>query len=240
MQQKENLTQEQKILLKEMSMNEDKVESGDLSPWQWEVVNQFNYAKEYLHSKYPDYEFTFTKCSPKNLINSQTNFDFRCNGIEHIFNMYMDVAEGEDGNVYKAIDNFYGYLLKPKAESYIKDICEGCLDGFRAATVAIRQAEGEEFNQYIDVETITTRRLSVNMKVTLYVKAESTDTNWVQSILSLVENEINERKLFGSYYVYFYDEIPDDVQTAAEFGNFNEKHIVDKPYVKMHFVCEDK
>ena len=60
MEKKEELTQEKKDFLAKISVNEKKVEEGDLYDWQKELLNQYDYAMEYLEKKYPSYKFTFT------------------------------------------------------------------------------------------------------------------------------------------------------------------------------------
>ena len=59
------LTQEKKDFLATISMDEERVQNGELYEWQEEVLRQYDYAMKYLKKKYPSHIFDFTSCNPK-------------------------------------------------------------------------------------------------------------------------------------------------------------------------------
>ena len=115
------LTKEQEELLCTISVNKEKVQDGKLYDWQVEVLNQFEYASEYLAEKYPSYSFKMVNCVPKNKTNSYTIFSFtEQSDNEKFYDLYLYVSEGEE-NIYEAKDNFYGEIKEEElAEALLK------------------------------------------------------------------------------------------------------------------------
>ncbi|MBO5522323.1 MAG: hypothetical protein J5986_01400, partial [Roseburia sp.] len=101
------MTQEEKELLCRLYINEEKINQGELFPYQVRTVEQYRYAKEVLARKYPSYEFKITYCEPQTIMDEYMELYFREeeNGEvgEDIYTMYVY----EEKDEYSAKDNFY-------------------------------------------------------------------------------------------------------------------------------------
>lgn len=198
------MTQEQIDLLCSISVNENKVREGDLADWQIEVLNQYDYAMEYLAGKYPSYEFEIVGCEPKNNSNSYTTFTFVERTDKSIYyDMYLDVYEEEAGNRYEATDNFYGKLFEEKLAERMLELMQEEFPECINVTTNITCAEGEKFGEDLDLELILKGELKMEHDTDFYINAVGMSEAEYSQKVEDIKSFIIQKGIYGSYDVKF-------------------------------------
>lgn len=212
------MTQEQTELLCSISVNEDKVREGDLAEWQIEVLNQYDYAMEYLAGKYPSYEFAIVGCEPKNNGNSYTTFTFVEKGEKsQYYTLYLDVYE-ETANRYEATDNFYGTLYETQLAERMLELMQEEVPECVRVTTSITCAEDEEFGENFDLESVLSGEQKMEHDTDFYISTDGmTEAEYSQKVED-VRSFIAEKGIYGSYDVKFITESePDDILYREHF-----------------------
>lgn len=205
------MTQEQIDLLCDISVNEDKVRDGNLADWQIEVLNQYDYAMEYLAGKYPSYEFGIVGCEPKNNSSSYTTFTFIEKSDESTYYcLYLDVYEEEAGKRYEATDNFYGKLFEAELAEKMLELVQEQFPECVNVTTNITCAEGKEYGEDFDVELILAGEQKMEHDTDFYINAEEmADAEYSQKVAA-IKDFILEKGIYGSYDVKFVTETNQD------------------------------
>ena len=208
------MTDEQKELLKKISVNEEKIEEGQLYEWQKEVLNQYDYAMNYLQKKYPECVFHIVDCDQKNNLNTYTTFTFTEEKNEELFDLYLYVNE-EQEEKYTAKDNFYGVLLaEPYATAFLQKIRESfpqCV----AARAEMVTVQGEEINAGTDVSNILSGSLKITNNVTIYV--DGNEISDCDKTASEIEEYVHKQQIYGSYCVFVCKgDLPDTAEAFRE------------------------
>lgn len=205
MEERVELTKEQEWLLCKISIDEDAVKEGRLASWQKEVINQYNYAMDYLKRKYPSYSFQITNCDPKNKLNSYTTIGFiEKSDEEGYYEIYMDVEEREDGNRYIAEDNFYGSI---KEDEYAEKMSELLRENFDEWNIEVECnmgcVEGEEFGENLDLDRLINGELRGYPSSIFVIPTDPMDESEYQRIYNELKEFIQERGIAGAYRVKF-------------------------------------
>ena len=202
---KREMTEEQMELLCLISVDEERVRKGELLDWQIEVLNQYDYAMEYLADKYPSYEFRIVYCEPENVINSYTTFTFvEKSDEETYYDLYLDVYKEEGAeNRYEARDNFYGALFEDEfAEKMLELVQEKfpeCVD----AKSNITCVQGKEYGETLDLDRVLSGQLKMDQDTILFITIEEKgDAEYSEKVMELKEF-IVEHGIYGSYEVRF-------------------------------------
>ena len=211
------MTQEQIDLLCSISVNEDKVREGKLADWQVEVLNQYDYAMEYLAEKYPSYEFGIVGCDQKCNLSSYTTFTFIEKGDKSAYyDLYLDVYEEESGNRYEAKDNFYGKLFEEELAEKMLELMQDEFPECIKVTTNVTCAEGEEFGENLDIESVLTGERSMEHDTDFYIDAEGmTETEYTQKVADIKEF-ILKKGIYGSYDVKFVNKADLDKELYRE------------------------
>lgn len=197
MENKVELTQEKKDFLAELSMDEERVQKGELYDWQVEVLRQYDYAMEYLKKKYPSYTFKFTSCNPKGKNNQFSVFWFvPADAGESSYELYLYVDES--GN-YSCEDNYYGELLKSDYNDVLLLFLKKSIPECIGVSSEFPSVQGEKFGEQLTGEEVLegTDKLS---NIT-YIYAVQSDTSKVQILAEKIEDLIKNEKIYGTYYI---------------------------------------
>lgn len=225
------MTDEQRDLLMEMSFNKERVKEGKLSDWQIEVLRQFDYAKEYLARKYPSHTFKIIRGASNDIYHDYTDFSFIADdNNEKSYEMRIDIEKKEGGNVYTAIDDYYGTILENKYEKellkVLKKFCVQCV----AVDDSMTTMDGEELDETFDVDRIINESFEITHHTDIFINGKGEDDP--SSLLKKVKDMIKENKIYGSYTVYVLNDIPKDCVDGKDFGDYiineGEKSIIIK------------
>ena len=181
------MTEAQVELLCRISMNEDRIREGRLYSWQIEILNQYDYAMEYLARKYPSHSFELVNCEPKNKLNAYTTFYFYEEGdSENRYSLYIDVYEEEEPeNRYVARDNFYGELFEDELARRMFELVQEEFPECINVTCNITCVQGEEFGENLDLEQVLTGELEMDHDTDFYIDAEGMNVNYPSEWLSI-------------------------------------------------------
>ena len=103
------LTEKQASLLKNINIDKKSVENGEYAEIQEKLMEQYNYAKDYLKEKYPSYELELCDQEQKKYNDSISAFSFiDKNNDNKTYIVYLY----KDNFNYYAVDNFWGHLIE--------------------------------------------------------------------------------------------------------------------------------
>lgn len=216
------MTQEQMKLLCTISMDEDRVKEGRLFNWQKEVLNQYNYAMDYLARKYPSYSFEIVNCAPKNKLNAYTTFYF-CKADEtdtqKVYEIYMEVYEdAESENRYVAEDNFYGELFEDVFAERMYELIKPEFPECVNVTCNMTGVLGEEFGENLDLDKLFCGELDASQDIVIYMNAEGMSESDYIGKIEEIQDYIASKQIKGSYNVKFIME--DNFEKVLYRGHF--------------------
>lgn len=210
------LNQEQEELLCAISVNKDKVKNGKLYDWQVEVLNQFDYAMEYLAAKYPSYSFKMVYCIPKNKMNSYTTFSF----IEQAdsnkcYDLYLYV---DDKGAYEAEDNFYGDIKEDELAVALLTLLQDEFPECVQVTTNIPYVQGQEYDEELNINQIINGEIKLSQNSTIYIQSEIlTEEKYQEKVKKLNDFLIN-KEIEGSYTVVFMERVNKSELYKDNFG----------------------
>lgn len=199
------LTQEKKDFLAAISMDEERVQNGELYEWQEEVLRQYDYAMEYLKKKYPSHIFNFTSCNPKGKNEKFSTFWFIVDHGENSYELYLD--RDNSGN-YSCEDNYYGELVKESYNVALLSRLQGSISECIGVSSNFNTVQGEMFDEKLTGQKI----LDGNNKIsnTTYIYAVSYDASKAQILAEKIEDFIKKENIYGSYYIEILNNNLDD------------------------------
>lgn len=200
------LTDDQIELLCSMTIDEESVLKGQLSDWQKEVLNQYDYAMEYLAKKYPSYTFHMVSCENKNKLNAYTTFTFEdVNSPNEYYSLYLYVDGEGDQSTYEAKDNFYGKLYEEEFAEKMLALVQEKFPECTSAEVILPYVEGEEFGENIDLDEVFRGQLKVNQDTRLIFEEDQMSDPEYRTKCQELETYIKESGLEGSFSVHLVD-----------------------------------
>lgn len=212
MEKNAELTQEKKDFLKKISMDEERIEEGKLYDWQTELLNQYDYAMEYLGKKYPSHKFAFTDCKPKEKGTSFSTFWFQEDGGKDTFELHLTV---DNDKKYDCEDNYYGELLKDSYESALLSLLQKEVPECAAVTTSFSTVQGEKFDEQLTGEEVLEGNDKLTNMTEIYVL--ETDASNAKILADKIQSQIEEKKIYGSYYVEVMNAEPEDGESWKEF-----------------------
>ena len=242
----EILTNDQEAFLVKIFMNEDRIRSGKLYDYQKEVLKQYNYSMDYLAKKYPSHHFKITDCEYKNKLNSYTTFWFSENDdTENIFELYLRITENEQGNIYFAEDNYYGYLFSPVLKNYFYKIIDPLCDEIYIST-KIQDVKGEDYDELMQMEDIINGDLNIEQRTAIHIKIDDADTcaQKAEELEAAIKEALGQIQTMKSTFVLIYwINVPDDYTTEEEYGTYlnsiDKSTNVYKHTFHMNFVTKE-
>lgn len=209
------LTEEQKELLKNVSVSEGNIDEGDLYGWQEELLDQYDFAMGYLNKKYPSHTFHIVNCDWLGQHSPATFFFTAEDGKQY------DLNVDTSGTEYTATDTFFGSLIEDDygmlMEEYLKPRvpCLACRTYFDSAV-------GEEYDETVTAQQVFDGQGKVQNLTEIYLDSIPED-GLVETIKSAVRN----KGLYGAYEVYFLTDTPaeTDRDLIAEYVKANRELI---------------
>lgn len=196
------LTQEEKDVLCNVYIDDEKINQGELLPYQKRTVEQYRYAKEVLARKYPSYEFKITYCEPQTIMNEYMMLYF-CEVEneeidETVYTMY--VYEGEDG--YYAEDNFYDKVFSPKYEVFLYEELQETEKDIIKIQTSMSCVENEDYDENMTVEDVLSGKLKISPDTIIFIfRAKISESEGEEIFTELKEKIIKELDLYGSYQI---------------------------------------
>ena len=197
------MTKEKIELLCKISDDINAIRNGNLHEWQIEILNQYDYAMEYLTGKYPSYNFKIVNCEQKNKWNSYTTFTFTEESNEkNCYELYLYVDEDAE-HKYDAEDNFYGDLFDEEISQMVKELVQEEFPECIEVKTDIPYAQGEEYGESLDLERVLTGELQMGQVTTLFMNTEKKDNREYAKKVNELGDFINTKGICGSYAVKF-------------------------------------
>lgn len=186
------MTQEEKDFLCRLYIDEEKINQGELFPYQVRTVEQYRYAKEVLARKYPSYEFKITYCEPQTIMDEYMELYFREeeNGEvgEDIYTMY--VYEEKDG--YSAKDNFYDKIFSPKYEAFLYENLQEIEQDIVKIKSGMSFAEGDEYDENMSVEDVLTGKVEISPHTSIFIFKEKISDDEGDEIFDKIKDKITK------------------------------------------------
>lgn len=215
---KREITEEQIELLCNMSVNEEKVRRGDLYDWQIEVLNQYDYAMDYLARKYPSHSFKMVSCENKNKLNSYTTFMFvEKSEEEDYYSLYLYVDETGGTKVYEAKDNYYGRLYEEELSQRMLELVQGEFPECIRAEVNLPYVQGEEYGESVNLDSILDGGFEMYQSTSFVLCVPKTSEEDYAQKFSKLETYIKTKKLAGSYGVEFVNDVDQEEVLYEEY-----------------------
>ena len=193
------LSEEEKKWIKPVFIDQERIEEGRLLNYQIWEVEKGRYGLSVLNEKYPGYQFRITYLY---IDSSFSNFTVKEKRTGECFSMY--VSRNEDGS-YEVEDNFYAYLFKGKYENYLLKQLKIKIDNIIEVNSGITSVKGREYDINMTVEDILTERLQINPRIYIHISAKGMSIEDCMNYANLVENEVKNIDLYGSYDVFFWN-----------------------------------
>lgn len=196
------MDKEQEELLCRISVNDEKVHEGNLYDWQIEILNQYDFAMEYLIKKYPSHSFQIIDCVPKNKLNSYTTFTLVENTeIEKYYSLYLYVEQSSLGNIYKAKDNYYAALKEKEFAYKLFEMVQKDIPECIKVETTMSYVQGEEFGEDLNIEQILNGKIKLEQNTVFFIKDIGiTEENFKQICKSL-EDYIGQKEITGSFTI---------------------------------------
>lgn len=205
----------EKDFLKEIYIDEDRIEEGFLYSYQEKMLLQYRFVLEYLSEKYPDYSFKILGGEPANAVNSCAGFSFREKDGDTVFRAQVTQEEG----TLKGEDNFYGEIIRESYDAYIYEKCKEKISFLSGVYSIITGVKGSDYNEKLTVEAIVSGEKEISPLTEIYLSGRQiTEEEWEKEA-ELVEKEVRNLNLYGSYIVYY---LTDTSENAFDAKGYHE------------------
>ena len=164
------LTLEQIDLLKRISINDDKIDLGDLAEWQEEILRQYDFGKAYLNEKYPSHYFVIMDADGTRHTSPFSRFWFVADdGVGEqdakAYELHIFTDENNQTQPYRAEDNFFGVVISSQMENDIKEILKNNDLPCEQVQLAFGAAEGPLFHEKVLPLDVLTGKLQTSVGI---------------------------------------------------------------------------
>ncbi|MCD8347699.1 MAG: hypothetical protein LUD16_07045 [Lachnospiraceae bacterium] len=231
------MTEEQKELLKKISADDERVESGNLFDWQIEVLRQYEYAMEYLRGKYPSHTFEIYDCTQKSKLNSYTTFWFNADGEEESYELYL-WTEGEDAEEeteketetvvylsgqednfdYLCKDNFYCSLICDSYAGALLELVREEVPECVGVLTVMTSVNGEDCDESLDISDILAGKYEITNSTRIFL--DGSNSADASELFEQVKSLIGEKRIYGSYLVVVLTEVPESCATGEQMWDY--------------------
>lgn len=189
------MTEQEKLLLKEIYINEQNIDNGKLYDYQEKCLEQIRFADNYLNNKYTDDNFEIINCSPMSKLSCITTMSFTANEDEKVYDLQISMVDGQ----YVAEDNYYGYLIREKYDEILGELLKK--NGYSNFSVKtdFSTVYGKDINGEIDCEAIIEENMKISRTtdITLNNAGDNSDI-----IAAEIKEFIQEKEIYGAYNIY--------------------------------------
>ena len=205
------MTEEEKALLKRVFLGEERIEEGELFGYQKTFLNHSRTAKEYLNRKYPSYDFiildgeniTKDRRMAKFFFYERDKFDDALTYNElFIVDVFVDVEDS--AKVVNIEDTFFCEIVKDDFEDFFESLL--LEEGIRIRDVTIRfsNALGEQYGESVTVEDILSMKISTMVFFSLC--AEDIEGEDYEGATKRIEQLIFEKKIHGGFMIDIFED----------------------------------
>ena len=223
-----SLTPEQEELLRSMSVDEQRIKEGKLYNWQKEVLKQREVVLEYLNRKYPSHTFEIVSCSPQNQTHSDSEFWYKADGNDRIFEMYLETDE----KGYICQDNFYGFLLKKSYEETLFSILKKDVPECVTVVSQISSLKGLEYDETLTAQKILESHEKLTNLTTILAKGEQ---GKAEEIVGKIEDVIQKNQIYGGYVLGVLKVVPDTLENSEDILEYVKEQGDDIYLLKKNF-----
>ena len=126
---KENqLSEDQIQILVSAGFDEDRIRRNDLTNVDYRIIEDYQYALNYLEEKYDGYNFSLIECSP----GTKSTYSLFTGTIEGFPSESFDIQVSSSGDIRSARDNCYRIIKKEEYADLLQEVIscveKECLD----------------------------------------------------------------------------------------------------------------
>lgn len=208
------MTDEEKQFLKDIYIDEERIEEGMLYSYQKKMLMHYRFALQYLNEKYPSYDFKIESGSPIDKVNARATFHFSEENVDDWFSLYL--YEEEE---LTCMDNFYGYLIREAYDDYIYNKCIDSVPALLGTYSNIECARGIEYDESLTIEEIINKDkpLSPWSPATwIYLDGGRIPEDEWEQTGEILEKTIKDLGVYGGFIVAYCNEAPFSEFDAAK------------------------
>lgn len=214
------MTEQEMQFLKEIYIDEERIETGSLYSYQKTFLLQYRFASEYLNEKYPSYAFTILRGEPMSALNSYARFFVREKEGENIFEVHVMQREGD----FQGEDNFYGEIIREEYDDYLYKKCIEKSDSLMGIYSIITGVKGIEYNEEMRAEDIISGEKKISPLTEIYFTgAHISEDQWNEKV-TVIKETVQNIGLYGSYILYYVADTPQNELTGQECHIYVEEH----------------
>lgn len=193
-----DLTDDEKRVLKDIFIDEDRICKGELLDYQIRCLEQIRYSEKYLKRKYNN-DFYIVSYEQISKLNSVGRMHFRKEDESDIYELILE----KDNDGYMARDNYYNRIIQDKYDDYLKSlIIEET--GINCLTdTEFKSLMGEEADSNLSIDKVLELGNELSRHTYIYIKEYGISENDIEIIL---KKFMLENNLYGSYTVCLGDE----------------------------------
>ncbi len=209
------LSEEKKLFLKKISVDEDRIDEGKLYDWQEELLKQYDYVLGYLGDKYPSHQFQITDCEPESKMNDSAVFWFTADAGEDLYELYLTPQEEER---YLCQDNYYGYLVKSSYDSALTELIREEVPECAGVSSSFNTAQNEKYDENLTGEDILNNGEKLTNSTKIFILAE--DETRAEKLIESVQEVLAANHVYGSYRILALDSLPDGEYDMNELEEY--------------------
>ena len=157
-----HMSNEEKVLLKSIYVNEERIDTGDLLSHQEDTLNRYRCGIESLKSKYPSYNFEIITAEPATKLNNYANFTFVSDSSGD--NKYSLYVYKDNNDEYYAEDNFYSFTYSKLVDSYMYDFIHNINEDTYCVKSKMTYVKGADFDENLTIDDLN----KVAFQLTVY------------------------------------------------------------------------
>ena len=195
---KYDLTEKQTNILKNINIDKELIKNGEYTQIQQKIIEQYNYADNYLKEKYPSYNLEICDQKQKKYGDSISSFSFIDKDNDN--KTYIVYLYKEESGYY-AIDNFWGHLVEDEFSELISKKLNK-FNSIKKVTAKITGLNGYDFNESLDANNIVTNNIKIKNNIRIELNNNTED--YVKEI-EKIEEEIRKIGIDSTYHIRVYD-----------------------------------
>lgn len=218
-----SLSKDEERLLCEVYMDEERIHDGNLLDYQINCLNEIRSAKKYLKEKY-DKDFIILNYSPITELNCVGEMNFTTEDEIHDTDIYyeLQLKRADDGN-FLLSDDYYGVLIREKYDQAFQEILKQSIKIPFVSKTMFDVLMGKEIDGKISIEEIMSLGEKLGRETSLYFNEEDIV---VKAIQKKIENIVYENKLYGSYALYYAENLLDKERLDNRDLNMEEVKVI--------------
>ena len=198
-----DLTADEIRLLCGAYTDDERIKAGKLYNYQCDGLNRLRSAVSYLKEKYPGIEFHFEKFVPAEILCEYDDVIFGVKGKEEEkYEARVTDASGE----IRVTDDYYKRLIEPAYDREIIKYFAQETDYSCLAYTDFYDLKGYEVDGEASAADVIDMKKDMSRHTFIFVERKGSDE---ASYVSTVKKVCKDKGLYGSYVIYFIEDIQD-------------------------------